>query len=166
MESHLPNLDRATVDDFGREWRRFDQRSVSSDSRPDLQVFPQCRSLDLRSIFDRPPLKSHAIAIAADVKANHARTKRLVQYLGIGRVCTATLTCDPIGRSYPASRVRLSSVCRIELSPEIATASGEPCCLGLTDDVVDPRPQLEIRVIQFVFRRQAGYRRRAAQAPS
>src|SRR5262249_18673552 len=33
----------------------------------------------------------------------------------------ATLTCDPIGRSYPASRVRLSRVCRIELSPEIAT---------------------------------------------
>src|SRR5207249_4769715 len=30
MESNPPNLDRATVDDFGREWRRFDQRGVSS----------------------------------------------------------------------------------------------------------------------------------------
>ena len=30
MESNRHNLDRATVDDFGREWQRFDQRSVSS----------------------------------------------------------------------------------------------------------------------------------------
>jgi ubiquinone/menaquinone biosynthesis C-methylase UbiE len=30
MESNSANLDRATVDDFGREWRRFDQRGVSS----------------------------------------------------------------------------------------------------------------------------------------
>ncbi len=30
MASNPHNLDRATVDDFGREWRRFDQRSVSS----------------------------------------------------------------------------------------------------------------------------------------
>jgi ubiquinone/menaquinone biosynthesis C-methylase UbiE len=30
MKSNPPNLDRATVDDFGREWRRFDQRGVSS----------------------------------------------------------------------------------------------------------------------------------------
>jgi ubiquinone/menaquinone biosynthesis C-methylase UbiE len=30
MESNPPNLDRATVDDFGREWRRFDQSGVSS----------------------------------------------------------------------------------------------------------------------------------------
>ena len=29
MESNPPNLDRATVDDFGREWRRFDQSGVS-----------------------------------------------------------------------------------------------------------------------------------------
>src|SRR5262249_25981104 len=29
MESNPANLDRATVDDFGREWRRFDQRAVS-----------------------------------------------------------------------------------------------------------------------------------------
>jgi hypothetical protein len=31
------------------------------------------------------------------------------------------------GQSYPATRVRLSSVCRIELIPEIATAI-QPCC--------------------------------------
>src|SRR5712671_3981405 len=30
MESNPSNLDRATVDDFGREWRRFDQSGVSS----------------------------------------------------------------------------------------------------------------------------------------
>jgi SAM-dependent methyltransferase len=30
MESNPHNLDRPTVDDFGREWQRFDQRSVSS----------------------------------------------------------------------------------------------------------------------------------------
>ena len=29
-ESNPPNLDQATVNDFGREWRRFDQRAVSS----------------------------------------------------------------------------------------------------------------------------------------
>ena len=30
MENNRHNLDRATVDDFGREWQRFDQSSVSS----------------------------------------------------------------------------------------------------------------------------------------
>src|SRR5215813_11653575 len=30
MPSKPPNLDRTTVDDFGREWRRFDQRGVPS----------------------------------------------------------------------------------------------------------------------------------------
>src|SRR5260221_9061147 len=30
MESNRHNLDRATVDDFGREWQRFDQSSASS----------------------------------------------------------------------------------------------------------------------------------------
>ena len=30
MESNRHNLDRATVDDFGREWRRFDQSAVSN----------------------------------------------------------------------------------------------------------------------------------------
>jgi len=30
MQSNRPNFDRATVDDFGREWQRFDQRDVSS----------------------------------------------------------------------------------------------------------------------------------------
>lgn len=30
MQSSPPNLDRATVDDFGREWQRFDQSTVSS----------------------------------------------------------------------------------------------------------------------------------------
>jgi len=30
MPSKAPNLDRTTVDDFGREWRRFDQRGVPS----------------------------------------------------------------------------------------------------------------------------------------
>jgi ubiquinone/menaquinone biosynthesis C-methylase UbiE len=29
MESNRPNLDSATVDDFGREWQRFDQSGVS-----------------------------------------------------------------------------------------------------------------------------------------
>src|SRR5262249_56340372 len=30
MESNRHNLDRATVDDFGREWQRFDQSEVSN----------------------------------------------------------------------------------------------------------------------------------------
>ena len=35
---------------------------------------------------DWPPLKIHAIAMATDLKANHARTKRLIQQLAEGRV--------------------------------------------------------------------------------
>ena len=36
------------------------------------------------AIFDGSRLRIHAIAIAADLKANHARTKCLEQHLGIG----------------------------------------------------------------------------------
>src|SRR5262245_30755508 len=39
-----------------------------------------------RSMFNRPVLRIHAIAIAADRKANHAWTKRLKQHLGVARV--------------------------------------------------------------------------------
>src|SRR5262249_41681326 len=39
-----------------------------------------------RRMFDRAPLKIHAIAVAADLKANHARTERLVHHLCITRV--------------------------------------------------------------------------------
>src|SRR5262249_10576993 len=39
-----------------------------------------------RPVFNRPPLSIHAIAIAADRKANHARTKCLKQHLGVGWV--------------------------------------------------------------------------------
>jgi hypothetical protein len=35
--------------------------------------------------------------------------------------------------------------------------------LCLTDNLIDPRPQLKISVIQLVFRRQTGYRRGAAR---
>jgi hypothetical protein len=38
------------------------------------------------SILYRPPLKIHAIAMAANLKSNHARTKCLKQHLGIGRI--------------------------------------------------------------------------------
>src|SRR6516225_5114125 len=41
-----------------------------------------------RPMFDRSPLTIHAIAIAADREANHARTKCLKQHLGVGRVVT------------------------------------------------------------------------------
>ena len=39
-----------------------------------------------RAMFDGPPLGVHAIAIATDLKTNHARTKRLEQHLGVGSV--------------------------------------------------------------------------------
>ena len=46
---------------------------------------------------DRPPLKIHAVAMATDLKANHARTKRLVQHLAIGRVVAEICDNDSIG---------------------------------------------------------------------
>ena len=39
-----------------------------------------------RVIFDRPSLKAHAIAIATDLKADHPRTKGLIQHLGLARI--------------------------------------------------------------------------------
>ena len=39
-----------------------------------------------RAMFDRPPLSVHAVAMATDLQANHARAKRLEQHLGVGRV--------------------------------------------------------------------------------
>jgi hypothetical protein len=39
-----------------------------------------------RGIFDWPPLEFHAIAMETDVNANHARTKRLEQHLGVRSV--------------------------------------------------------------------------------
>src|SRR5262249_33063874 len=78
------------------------------------------KGLELRLEPPRPRIEAMRIV---DMGSRSARLDRSRFTL----VCTATLTCDPIGRSYPASRVRLSRVCRIELSPEIAIAS-EPCC--------------------------------------
>jgi hypothetical protein len=39
-----------------------------------------------RIMFDRSSLIAHAVAIAIDLKANHARTKGLIQRLGVARV--------------------------------------------------------------------------------
>ena len=50
-----------------------------------------------RAIFDWPPLNIHAIAIATDLNANHARTKRLEQHLGIGRVVAQIGDDESIG---------------------------------------------------------------------
>ena len=50
-----------------------------------------------RAMFDRPPLSIHAIAIATDLKANHARTKRLEQHLGVGRVVAEIGDNESIG---------------------------------------------------------------------
>src|SRR5438874_1546131 len=38
------------------------------------------------AVFDRPPLRLQAVAMATDLQPNHARTKGLVQDLGIARV--------------------------------------------------------------------------------
>jgi hypothetical protein len=48
-------------------------------------------------MFDRPPLKIHAIAMATDLKANHARTERLEQHLGVGWVVAKICDNDSIG---------------------------------------------------------------------
>jgi hypothetical protein len=46
-----------------------------------------------RRIFDRPPFKVRAIAMATDLKANHARgAERVKQHLGVGRVVAEV--CD------------------------------------------------------------------------
>jgi len=39
-----------------------------------------------RGIFNWPPLEFNAIAMGTDVNANHTRTKRLEQHLGVGSV--------------------------------------------------------------------------------
>ena len=50
-----------------------------------------------RALFDRPPLEIHAIAIAADVQANHPRTERLVQHFGVGRIIAQIGDNESIG---------------------------------------------------------------------
>jgi hypothetical protein len=50
------------------------------------QVGPANGVKQHRAVFDGPPLGIHAIAIASDVKTNHARTERLEQNLGVGRI--------------------------------------------------------------------------------
>ena len=56
------------------------------------QISPANGVDQYRALFDRPSLRIHAIAIATDVQANHPRTKRLEQNLGVGRV--AAEICD------------------------------------------------------------------------
>ena len=55
-----------------------------------VQKFEQIAAADGvdqdRAVSDRPPHKGHAIAMAADVQANHPRAKGLEQDLGVGRV--------------------------------------------------------------------------------
>jgi hypothetical protein len=58
-------------------------------------------------MFDWPPLRIHTITIAADLKANHAPTKRLEQHLGIGRIIAQIGGYEGIGivathRYYPS----------------------------------------------------------------
>jgi hypothetical protein len=50
-----------------------------------------------RRIFDRPALKIHAIARATDLKPNHARAKRLVHRLGVGRVVAEIRDNETLG---------------------------------------------------------------------
>ena len=45
-----------------------------------------------RRIFDRAPFKVRAFAMPTDLKANHARTKRLKKHLGIAHVVAEV--CD------------------------------------------------------------------------
>src|SRR6516225_7494974 len=49
-----------------------------------------------RAMFNRPPLRIHAIAIAADRKANHSRTKCLKQHLGVSRIVAEVCDNDSI----------------------------------------------------------------------
>jgi hypothetical protein len=41
-----------------------------------------------QGIFDWPPLEFNAIVMGTDVNANHTRTKRLEQHLGVSRIDT------------------------------------------------------------------------------
>ena len=95
---------RAIIDDTGLShlWLKCHQAARKraacwSINNPDLtglqfglkkfeQIGPANGVDQHRAMFDWPPLKIHAIARAADMQANHARTKRLEQNLGIGRV--------------------------------------------------------------------------------
>ena len=54
-----------------------------------------------RTMFDRPPLKAHAVAIASDLKANHAPTKGLIQRLGVARVIAETRSLSRTLQSLP-----------------------------------------------------------------
>jgi hypothetical protein len=59
-------------------------------------------------MFDRPPFKVHAIAIATDLKANHARAKRLVQHLSIGRVVAEICNNESLGIIVAIDRCKLA----------------------------------------------------------
>jgi hypothetical protein len=50
-----------------------------------------------RRIFDRPALKVHAIAVPTNLKPNHARAKRLVHRLGVGRVVAEIRDNETLG---------------------------------------------------------------------
>lgn len=49
------------------------------------------------ALFDRPPLRIHAIAIATDLQANHSRTERLEQDFCVGRVVAKICDNESIG---------------------------------------------------------------------
>jgi hypothetical protein len=62
-----------------------------------------------RRMFHRPPFEVHAIAMATDLKANHARTKRLVQHLTIGRVVAEICNNESLGIIVAIDRCELAS---------------------------------------------------------
>ena len=55
-----------------------------------------------RTMLDRPSLKVHTIAITADLKANHARTKGLIQHLGVARIIAEIRDNESIATNKPA----------------------------------------------------------------
>src|SRR5262249_36905910 len=120
---------RASVDDsalaqFGLKRHKLlicasAHRSIDNSNLMRLQLamnkFDQIRAANgvesHRPMVDRPPVSLHAIAMAADVNANHARTKRLLQHLGVGRVVAEICDNESIGIIAAINRRERAGTC-------------------------------------------------------
>src|SRR5215469_7217209 len=92
-------IDSAGLSQFGLKRLELSKRAtrprpIGKEDFPSLQfaveAFQQMRAADMvnaqRATADEPPLEGHAVAVSADMKTNHPRTKRLAQLLGVACV--------------------------------------------------------------------------------